>query len=1162
MPPDEFPDPWCDAIPKPARAEPREQPRRFEPLRWHAVSAVVDAALELPPEERAGYVAQACAGDAELRAEVEQLLRACESADRSDRFMAEPAGAFAAPVIADLDVRVAAAESRGMAAIAAALSERYTVERELGRGGMATVYLARDLKHGRPVAVKVLRPGLATALGPERFLREIAVAAGLTHSNILPLFDSGAGGHGGGLLYYVMPYVDGESLRDRLRRETQLPLDDALQIARDVAAALDYAHRNGIVHRDIKPENILLEGGRAMVADFGLALAISAAGGDRLTETGVAIGTPSYMSPEQATGEPRIDGRSDVYSLACAVYEMLAGEPPFTGPSAQAVIAKRLVVPPPQLSLVRDALPAAADRVLARAMARVPADRYQTAGEFVAALARAVGQGPESAGEASLADRLRGARLLPILALYLLASAAVLGAAYVAMMQLGLPDWVLPGALVLLLIGLPIILTTAVVQGGHRGLASVRARAAPAPHTRHWLTWRKAISGGVLAFAALGAAVSAYMALRALGIGPVGSLVAAGVVKERERVLVADFVNRTRDSTLGLVLTEALRIDLAQSPLMRLVPASTVRDGLKRMQRPANSALDPAVARELAVREGIRVVITGDIASVGPRFVVSARLVAADSGEVLAAYRETARDSAALVSAVDRLSKRLRERLGESLRTIRASQPLHRVTTTSLDALRKYTEGRRVTGEGDPTRAAALLEEAIALDTTFAMAYRALSVAHAHSGAPRSRVADALTQAFRYSDRLTDRERYVTLGDYYTQVTGEYEKAIAAYRALLDVYPDLGTGLVNLGLVYDALREHGRAEQLYRRNIETDSLRAGWVPWWNVIASQVDGGKLGEARTTLERMHRIFGDKPFVMGSRRMVAEARGEYDVAESLSVAGQQEQREPDPHLAGLALLRGRVAAAEAELKGWIASADRNGQPGDALIGATQLAYIEAAIRRRPRHAAIMLDSALARSAAAIPARDRPYLYFADAFAAAGRPDRARAVLAEFDSVTARGRHRGVELLRHQIVGTIELAEGHVQRAIAEFRLGDREGCPICALPGLGRAYDLVGQLDSAIAIYERYLGRPWERRVGMEPQGGFAEGAVQLVGPDDRHRAHILRRLGELYEGRGDRAKAASYYAQFVELWKHCDPELKPQVHDVRARLARLDESDVPG
>ena len=215
------------------------------------------------------------------------------------------------------------------------LAGRYTVERELGRGGMATVYLAHDVKHGRNVAIKVLRPELAAALGTERFLREIQIAAGLHHPHILPLYDSGelASAEGPPILYYVMPYVEGESLRDRLRREKQLPLADALQITREVGTALAYAHSRGVIHRDIKPENIMLDVGQAVVADFGIARAVAAAGGENLTETGMSLGTASYMSPEQATAS-EVDGRSDVYSLGCVLYEMLAGEPPYTGPNA------------------------------------------------------------------------------------------------------------------------------------------------------------------------------------------------------------------------------------------------------------------------------------------------------------------------------------------------------------------------------------------------------------------------------------------------------------------------------------------------------------------------------------------------------------------------------------------------------------------------------------------------------------------------------------------------------------------------------------------------------------------------------------------------------------------------------------------------------------
>ena len=264
------------------------------------------------------------------------------------------------------------------------LSQVYNIDRELGRGGMATVYLAQDIKHDRVVALKVLHPDLAASLGPDRFLREIRLAARLNHPHILPLFDSG---DADGMLYYVMPYVEGESLRERLDREQQLPIEEAVHHGRAIAAALDYAHRQNIVHRDIKPENVMLYEGEAMVMDFGIAKAVSAAGSETLTQTGMMVGTPAYVSPEQAAGETNLDGRSDQYSLAVMVYEMITGERPFSGATPQAIMAKRFTETPKPLRTIRRDVPESVEKAVMRAMATEATGRYATSAQFAQALA-------------------------------------------------------------------------------------------------------------------------------------------------------------------------------------------------------------------------------------------------------------------------------------------------------------------------------------------------------------------------------------------------------------------------------------------------------------------------------------------------------------------------------------------------------------------------------------------------------------------------------------------------------------------------------------------------------------------------------------------------------------------------------------------------------
>ena len=364
---------------------------------WARVERVLDLVLEQERSEWPGAVEAACAGDPEVRHEVETLLARYTRAERA--FKTAPSG-IAAALVAEALAQHRGIDASGaqMASLAAALGNRYAFDRELGRGGMATVFLAHDRKHHRDVAIKVLRPEVARVLGADHFLREIEIAARLAHPHIVPLYDSGRADDS---LYYVMPYVDGETLRGRLQREKQLPLDDALRITREVADALSYAHALGIVHRDIKPENVLFEAGHAVVSDFGIARAITAAGGERLTASGIVLGTPAYMSPEQATGRMEVDARSDVYALGCVLYEMLAGEPPFTGATPQAILARKSMGVVPQLSVVRELVPPGVERAIHRALAKAPADRFATANEFV-----------DTLGDRSSAPR-RVARLRP-----------------------------------------------------------------------------------------------------------------------------------------------------------------------------------------------------------------------------------------------------------------------------------------------------------------------------------------------------------------------------------------------------------------------------------------------------------------------------------------------------------------------------------------------------------------------------------------------------------------------------------------------------------------------------------------------------------------------------------------------------------------------------
>jgi eukaryotic-like serine/threonine-protein kinase len=1039
--------------------------------------------------------------------------------------------------------------SENLDRLKAALASRYTIEREVGAGGMATVFLAQDLRHERRVAVKVLRPELAATLGPDRFLREIKIAAQLQHPHILPLLDSG---EADGFLYYVMPFIEGESLRDRLTRKGELPVPEAVRLLRDVADALSYAHGRGVVHRDIKPDNIMIAGRHALVMDFGVAKAVSeATGRQSLTTVGVALGTPTYMAPEQAAADPHVDHRADIYALGVMGYELLTGQPPFTGLTPQQVLAAHVTEAAKPVSERRAACPPALAEVIMRCLAKRAADRWQSAEELVERL-EAVGT--PSGGVTPTQTQPTTAFMAPdpwyghpvrVGGLFLLSAVAVLGVVYFLTIQLGLPDWVVRAAAVLLLLGLPIMLVTGVIE---RRRATARATgvwsASGESAVRGWFTWRRAIRGGMVAFAGLAGLALVYTAMRLLGIGPVGTLVASGRLAARDKLIIADFTNRAPDSTLGRSVTEAFRIDLSQSPVVNVLGSSTVSDALTRMNRKADQALDATTAREVAMREGAKAVVVGDISPIGKGLVLSARVLSAVDGAELVAVRETADDESGLLPTIDRLSKRMRERIGESLRTIRANEPLEAVTTSSLEALRLYTEGARASDRGESDRAVTLLRQAIALDSGFAMAWRKLAVAVSNARGSQAEYVAAATKAYQHRDRLPEIERYQTTAYYYYTVDYNPEQVISAYRAILELKPDDPIAPNNLALILNVRRRWAEAEQIARAGAERGQ---GANVWQKVVQAQMAEGKATEARQTIAKM--VAEDSGSVLTQRTVVSffASMGQYDSARAELATLNRMARDPSDQAGTLGLstaldlTQGELAEAERQIRDLMTLGERRGLPQDHVAGAANLASIQARYRGKPADALRIIEAALARfPLARMAAEDRPYTELAIAYASAGQPEMARRMMTEYRSATPDGLQRG-EAFRHAAAGYVALAEKRPAEAIAEFRQWyDETGCTNCGLPEIGRAWDQAGQADSALASYQQSVTAP----VGL----------LQLFG-DAWNLAHSYKRLGELYEEKGQREKALEYYGKFVGLWKDADAELQPQVRDVKERMTRL-------
>src|SRR5438552_1922637 len=979
---------------------------------------------------------------------------------------------------------------------------------------------------------------MAAGVSAERFEREIQLAAKLQHPHIVPLLTAGAKGD---LLYYVMPHIAGEALRTRIAHERALPIGETVRILRDVCDALAYAHGHGVVHRDIKPDNVLLSGKHALVTDFGVAKAVSSStgsGSGTLTSIGMALGTPAYMAPEQAAGDPNADHRADLYAVGALGYELLAGRTPFGGLSPQGMLAAQVTATPDPVTQHRDSVPPALAALIMRCLAKLPADRPQSAEELLGQLeAMATPTGATLSEPSAISSgtqaALRRSHPVRVATLFALAAVGVLALAQLLVRLLGLPDWAFAGAVGLAAAALPFMLWTGAIERR-------RARAG----VPHWLTWRRALVSAGSGFGLLGVVTATHAAMRQLGIGPVGTLVASGVLAERDRLVLADFENRTKDSTLGPSLTEALRVDLAQSGVIRLLDAAAVGQALGRMGRAPGAPLDLALARELAQREGAKAVVRGHVDPFGRGYVVSAELVGASDGAALVALRENAQDDGAIIAAVDRLSHRLRERIGESLRTIRASEPLEQVTTRSLEALRKYSQGVRASDAADVARAGTLLEEAIALDTTFAMAYRKLAVVLSNSGGATSRINAAAAQAFRHRDRLTPYERDLADAYYYTRVEYDPAKVEGAYRAALEQNPEDGVALNNLALLFNERRRFADAESLAVHGITVAPNQ--WALYVNAMQAQVGQGKFADASRTVALFEQRAPANPMKHFIRISMEAAQRKYEQAETESQAALQTiqdvtwQAAGASELASLYLVQGKLAAAEAQFRRSMALNEQRGVPGNYFENAFSLAVIDVFFRNAPEAARREVEAALRRYPfATMPAADRPYSGLAWLYGHMGQPDRAKQVMAEYEAAVPEAIRRR-QPFRHGAAAAIALAEGRVQDGIKGYRAWyDEDNCSVCGLYLVARAYERAGERDSALAVYERAVTTPGFSR-------SFEEAAT--LGP-------TYKRLGELYEERGDTAKARDYYGRFVDLWKNADAELQPQVREVRQRLAKL-------
>ena len=649
---------------------------------------------------------------------------------------------------------------------------------------------------------------------------------------------------------------------------------------------------------------------------------------------------------------------------------------------------------------------------------------------------------------------------------------------------------------------------------------------------------RPAIVVGLVGVLAVVAVAGAYLRLWADDDGP--TLVSSGSLARKDRVVVADFANLASDSLLTAAITEAFRVDVSQSPIVRVLSTRQVAGALQRMERAPDTPLDDALAREVAEREGAKAIVTGSVANVGGAFTVTAQLLSTDKGEVLAAIRETATDSSQLISAVDRASKALRRRIGESLRSLRASPPLAEGTTASLAALRVYTEGKWLVLQSRRPEAIRKFEQAIAIDTAFASAHNSLGQVYGSVG-EAGRAQAALRRAVAHQRRLPFLERTFAVASYAYGV-GDLETALATYDRALERFPEDFRILNNLALIHRDRRAFAAAESLFTRAAGVDSTIANF--YFGIHSTQLLQSKFPESRRTLDLIARRFPGNPILLNVEIQDASAQHNWEEAgrraeAAISAAAGDTLQLVDPYeaLAAITMTQGQLAEAARLWRAHLRVSALANSRGRHLYGLMQLANLHLKYRTDTARALAIVDSALtATPLDSLLPGDRLHDELARFYASAGRLTRARELLAAAavnDSVLARTPGPDRTWTR----GVIALAEGRVSEAESDLtQAAAATACTICVLPDLARAYEAARKLDAAVVVYERYVTTPWLFR--------YETDATEL--------GRALRRLAELHDLRGESAKAAAVRGQLLQLWRRADPELQPVVADARSRI----------